>query len=273
MSAQSPFPFALSARGPLRGTVTVPGDKSISHRSLMFAGLAVGESRIEGLLEGEDVMRTGAAMKAMGAHIEKRGAEWVIRGTGNGALLQPEGPLDFGNAGTGSRLMMGVVGGHAITARFDGDASLRKRPMRRILDPLELMGARTLEQGEGGRCPILLQGAAEPAPIGALEQYDLSNPNQVDRLGNLTKIMGTTAIGTTPQVSVDISGIVRLPDGSVYVSSSKKHAILKVTPEQNILIAGTGNPNFHDGDIAGHMFVGFVDMNGDELRRLTVNNG
>ncbi|TIW66162.1 MAG: 3-phosphoshikimate 1-carboxyvinyltransferase, partial [Mesorhizobium sp.] len=107
--AAAPKPATARKSSALSGTARVPGDKSISHRSFMFGGLASGETRITGLLEGEDVMRTGAAMKAMGAHIEKRGAEWVIRGTGNGALLQPEGPLDFGNAGTGSRLTMGLV--------------------------------------------------------------------------------------------------------------------------------------------------------------------
>ncbi|TIT19078.1 MAG: 3-phosphoshikimate 1-carboxyvinyltransferase, partial [Mesorhizobium sp.] len=106
----APKPATARKSSALSGTARVPGDKSISHRSFMFGGLASGETRITGLLEGEDVMRTGAAMKAMGAHIEKHGTEWVIRGTGNGALLQPEGPLDFGNAGTGSRLTMGLVG-------------------------------------------------------------------------------------------------------------------------------------------------------------------
>src|SRR5690606_33583030 len=93
----APLPAAGRKSPPLSGRIKVPGDKSISHRSFMFGGLASGETRITGLLEGEDVMRTGAAMRAMGAHIEKNGEEWVIRGTGNGALLQPEGPLDFGN--------------------------------------------------------------------------------------------------------------------------------------------------------------------------------
>ena len=161
-SHAAPRPLAARRSGPLKGRLRVPGDKSISHRAFIFGLLSVGETQIEGLLEGDDVLRTGAACKALGAKIERTGeGRWRVQGAGLGSLLQPRETLDFGNAGTGSRLMMGVVGGHAITARFDGDASLRKRPMRRILDPLELMGARTLEQGEGGRCPILLQGAAE----------------------------------------------------------------------------------------------------------------
>lgn len=149
----------------LSGTARVPGDKSISHRSFMFGGLASGETRITGLLEGEDVMRTGAAMKAMGAHIEKNGAEWVIRGTGNGALLQPEGPLDFGNAGTGSRLTMGLVGTYDMETTFIGDASLSGRPMGRVLDPLRQMGVQVLQAAPGDRMPITLRGPKHAAPI------------------------------------------------------------------------------------------------------------
>ncbi|WP_245468999.1 3-phosphoshikimate 1-carboxyvinyltransferase, partial [Mesorhizobium sp. M7D.F.Ca.US.004.01.2.1] len=149
----------------LSGTARVPGDKSISHRSFMFGGLASGETRITGLLEGEDVMRTGAAMEAMGAHIEKRGAEWVIRGTGNGALLQPEGPLDFGNAGTGSRLTMGLVGTYDMETTFIGDASLSGRPMGRVLEPLRQMGVQVLKATPGDRMPITLHGPKHAAPI------------------------------------------------------------------------------------------------------------
>ncbi|TPN56263.1 MULTISPECIES: 3-phosphoshikimate 1-carboxyvinyltransferase [unclassified Mesorhizobium] len=149
----------------LSGTARVPGDKSISHRSFMFGGLASGETRITGLLEGEDVMRTGAAMKAMGAHIEKRGTEWVIRGTGNGALLQPEGPLDFGNAGTGSRLTMGLVGTYDMETTFIGDASLSGRPMGRVLEPLRQMGVQVLKATPGDRMPITLHGPKHAAPI------------------------------------------------------------------------------------------------------------
>ncbi|HXW19588.1 MAG TPA: 3-phosphoshikimate 1-carboxyvinyltransferase, partial [Roseiarcus sp.] len=141
-------------------------DKSISHRAFIFGLLTCGRTEIDGLLEGEDVLRTGEACRALGAQIERlRPGRWRVDGAGIGSILAPEQPLDFGNAGTGSRLMMGVVGGHGVTAEFDGDASLRKRPMRRILDPLALMGAEVLAEAEGGRCPILLRGASEPAPI------------------------------------------------------------------------------------------------------------
>ncbi len=150
----------------LRGRVRPPGDKSISHRAFLFGLLTRGLTRIEGLLEGDDVLRTGEACKALGATIERQApGRWTVQGLGVGSLLAPRATLDFGNAGTGSRLMMGVVGGHPITATFDGDASLRKRPMRRILDPLRLMGAQVLSEAEGGRCPITLRGADEAAPI------------------------------------------------------------------------------------------------------------
>src|SRR6187551_3473411 len=112
---------AVARRSPaLKGVARVPGDKSISHRSFMFGGLASGETRITGLLEGEDVMRTGEAMKAMGAKIARHGGEWIINGVGNGCLLEPVGPLDFGNAGTGSRLTMGLVGTYDMKTTFIG---------------------------------------------------------------------------------------------------------------------------------------------------------
>jgi 3-phosphoshikimate 1-carboxyvinyltransferase len=150
----------------LKGRVRPPGDKSISHRAFIFGLLCRGETPVEGLLEGDDVMRTGNACRKLGAHIERLGeGRWIVGGVGVGSLLDPADTLDFGNAGTGSRLMMGVIGGHAITATFDGDASLRSRPMRRILDPLTLMGAQVLSQAPGGRCPIVLKGADVPAPI------------------------------------------------------------------------------------------------------------
>jgi 3-phosphoshikimate 1-carboxyvinyltransferase len=158
--------LATRAGGPLRGRVKPPGDKSISHRALILGLLCVGETAIAGLLEGGDVLRTAEACAALGAKMERHGeGRWSVRGCGIGSLLAPRAPLDFGNSGTGMRLMMGVVGGHAITAAFDGDASLRNRPMHRILDPLCLMGAEVLAQSPRGRCPILLKGTSEPVPI------------------------------------------------------------------------------------------------------------
>jgi len=152
--------------GALKGRVRVPGDKSISHRALIFGLLAVGETRVSGLLEGEDVIRTAEAARALGAKVERLApGEWRVHGVGVGGLMQPAGVLDFGNAGTGSRLMMGVVGGHAITATFDGDASLRKRPMGRILEPLKLLGIEVVEAAPGNRLPLKLAGAKSPVPV------------------------------------------------------------------------------------------------------------
>lgn len=165
MSAATPLPLAISARGPLRGTLTVPGDKSISHRSLMFAGLALGESRIEGLLEGEDVLATAAAMRAMGATIERRDdGAWHVWGVGVGGLLQPETALEMGNSGTSTRLLMGLVASHPIIATFTGDASLSKRPMGRVIDPLSQMGA-DFTSSPGGRLPLTMRGLCPAVPI------------------------------------------------------------------------------------------------------------
>ena len=161
-----PTPLEARSAGPLTGKVRVPGDKSISHRSLILGALSVGKTRISGLLEGEDVLNTAKSMRALGARVERTGdCAWEVRGVGVGGFAQPHDPLDFGNSGTGCRLVMGAVAGCPITAVFDGDASLRSRPMRRVLDPLELMGARTQAGGEGGRLPLTLSGARYPVPI------------------------------------------------------------------------------------------------------------
>ena len=151
--------------GPLKGRIRVPGDKSISHRSIMLGALAVGETRVTGLLEGEDVLATAAAMRAMGATVERTGeGAWSVHGVGVGALLQPQGPLDMGNSGTSTRLLMGLIASHPITATFTGDASLSKRPMGRVIDPLSQMGA-SFEASEGGRLPLILKGASPAVPI------------------------------------------------------------------------------------------------------------
>jgi 3-phosphoshikimate 1-carboxyvinyltransferase len=161
----TPKPATARRSEALSGTARVPGDKSISHRSFMFGGIASGETRITGLLEGEDVMRTGEAMKAMGASIRKEGGTWIIHGVGNGCLLEPKEPLDFGNAGTGSRLTMGLVGTYHMETTFIGDASLSKRPMGRVLDPLREMGVQVLKSAPGDRMPLTLRGPRHAAPI------------------------------------------------------------------------------------------------------------
>ena len=190
---------AIRAKG-LRGRFRPPGDKSISHRAFLFGLLTCGETNVEGLLEGDDVLRTGKACEALGAVNERLApGRWRIRGPGLGALLAPRATLDFGNAGTGSRLMMGVVGGHGVTATFDGDRSLRKRPMKRILDPLRLIGAEVLAEAEGGRCPIMLKGARDPAPI--LYQTPVASA----QIKSAVLLAGLNARGTTTVIEMEAS--------------------------------------------------------------------
>ena len=165
MSHSFPQSVEISPRGALKGQVTVPGDKSISHRALMLSSLAVGESRIEGLLEGEDVLATATAMRAMGATIDRSAdGVWSVWGVGVGGLLQPHGALDMGNSGTSTRLLAGLVASHPITATFIGDASLSKRPMARIIEPLSLMGA-TFTATANGRLPMMVRGLCPAVPI------------------------------------------------------------------------------------------------------------
>jgi len=159
------LPLRSEPAGALGGVVGVPGDKSISHRSLMLGALAVGETVIAGLLEGEDVLRTAAAMRALGAAAERSAdGTWRVRGRGIGGLAEPADMLDLGNAGTGARLLMGLLATHDLTAFLTGDASLRGRPMGRVAKPLEQMGARIVARN-GCRLPLAIIGTAEPLPI------------------------------------------------------------------------------------------------------------
>ncbi len=163
-SAPRPLSAGRPSRG-LTGTIQVPGDKSISHRALMFGALAVGETRICGLLEGEDVLRTAAAMRALGAEVTQEGpGAWRVAGRGIGGLVEPEDVLDMGNSGTAARLLAGIVASHDLFAVMTGDASLRRRPMRRVTEPLALCGARFSSRG-GGRLPLAIEGAREALPI------------------------------------------------------------------------------------------------------------
>tara|TARA_B100001146_G_scaffold221502_1_gene232088 strand:- start:2090 stop:3394 length:1305 start_codon:yes stop_codon:yes gene_type:complete len=151
--------------GPLKGVAQVPGDKSISHRALILGALSVGETRVTGLLEGQDVLDTARAMAAFGAQVERLGAgEWSVHGVGVGGFAEPEGIIDCGNSGTGVRLIMGAMATTPITATFTGDASLSRRPMARVTDPLSAFGAQITAR-EGGRLPITIQGAADPVPL------------------------------------------------------------------------------------------------------------
>jgi 3-phosphoshikimate 1-carboxyvinyltransferase len=149
---------------PLTGTITVPGDKSISHRALMFGALAIGQTRITGLLEGEDVLRTAAAMAALGATISRDGADWLVSGRGIGGLTEPADILDMGNSGTAARLLAGILATHPFYSVMTGDASLRKRPMQRVIAPLSATGARFSARA-GGRLPLTIEGTGDALPL------------------------------------------------------------------------------------------------------------
>jgi 3-phosphoshikimate 1-carboxyvinyltransferase len=154
-----------AAAGPLNGIVSLPGDKSISHRALLLGALAVGETVIEGLLEGEDVLNTAAAIRKLGATAERdKSGVWRVQGVGIGGLREPDSILDFGNSGTGARLLLGVLAGHPITVFLTGDESLCSRPMNRVANPLAEFGARIVTRG-GGRLPLAITGAADPMPV------------------------------------------------------------------------------------------------------------
>jgi 3-phosphoshikimate 1-carboxyvinyltransferase len=185
---------------PLFGRVRVPGDKSISHRALILGALAVGRTRISGLLEGEDVLNTAKTVQALGVRVERTGdGAWLVDGVGVAGFAEPAGPLDFGNSGTGCRLVMGAVAGCPIAATFDGDASLRKRPMRRVLDPLALMGARVTHAAEGGRLPVRLAGARDPVPI------DYCTPVPSAQIKSAVLLAGLAAPGITTVIEAEAS--------------------------------------------------------------------
>ncbi len=190
MRHSTPKPLAAARANALHGRLRVPGDKSISHRSLIFGALATGTTRIRGLLEAEDVINTARAVTALGAPAVKSGDTWEVKGRGVGGLRQPEGPLDFGNSGTGTRLMMGVVAGHDMTVTMTGDASLSKRPMRRVLGPLKQMGIEILEDGKE-TLPLTMRGTNELVPI----EYSLPVPSA--QVKSAILIAGLMAAGET----------------------------------------------------------------------------
>jgi 3-phosphoshikimate 1-carboxyvinyltransferase len=161
----TPIPMTSRAAGPLSGTAQVPGDKSISHRSLILGALCVGETTISGLLEGQDVLDTAKAMRAFGAEVtDLGGGNWSVHGVGVGGFAEPDNVIDCGNSGTGVRLIMGAMATSPITATFTGDASLNGRPMARVTDPLSLFGCQAVGR-QGGRLPMTLVGAVEPVPV------------------------------------------------------------------------------------------------------------
>lgn len=157
--------LSASRSDALSGRICVPGDKSISHRALIFGALALGRTEIEGLLESSDVIATADALRALGVQVEQRGGgRWVVTGCGTGGLVNPAAAIDFGNSGTGTRLMMGVIAGHDIEVRMEGDHSLSARPMGRVLTPLQQMGLEVIEPGQT-TLPLTVRGSADPLPI------------------------------------------------------------------------------------------------------------
>lgn len=186
-----PIPMTAHRSGPLRGVAEVPGDKSISHRALILGAMAVGETRITGLLEGQDVLDTARAMRAFGAEVTQHGqGTWSVHGVGVGGFGEPGDVIDCGNSGTGVRLIMGAMATSPITATFTGDASLRKRPMGRVTEPLALFGARAFGR-RGGRLPMTLVGAAEPVPV----RYALPVPSA--QVKSAVLLAGLNAPGQT----------------------------------------------------------------------------
>jgi 3-phosphoshikimate 1-carboxyvinyltransferase len=238
--ADHPTPLAARSSGPLTGKVRVPGDKSISHRALILGALAVGETRISGLLEGEDVLNTAKAMRALGATVERAGDfAWKVHGVGVAGFAEPQAPLDFGNSGTGCRLVMGAVAGCPIKAVFDGDASLRSRPMRRVLDPLELMGARVGESGQGGRLPLTFLGARDPLPI------VYRTPVASAQIKSAVLLAGLAAPGITTVIETEAS--------RDHTELMLKHFGADITSMREgghgRKIALTGQPELHGADV------------------------
>jgi 3-phosphoshikimate 1-carboxyvinyltransferase len=186
----APSPLCAHRAKALFGRVRVPGDKSISHRALMLGALATGRTRITGLLEGEDVVNTAKALQALGCPIRRDGGTWEVLGRGVGGLEEPAAPLDFGNSGTGVRLMLGVLAGHSLTARLVGDASLSRRPMGRVLKPLERMGLEVIDKGRD-TLPLAVRGSADLIPI----EYQL--PVASAQIKSAVLIAGLHASGET----------------------------------------------------------------------------
>ena len=257
MDQLSPRPH-LSRRpaGPLSGRVTVPGDKSISHRALMFGALAVGQTRISGLLEGEDVLRTATAMRALGAEISRNGPDWLVSGRGLGGLIEPADVLNMGNSGTAARLLAGILATHPLYAVMTGDASLNKRPMGRVIEPLEATGAQFFARA-GHRLPLTILGAHDPMPL----SYRL--PVASAQVKSAVLLAGLNAPGYTeveePEPTRDHSeNMLRHFGAEVTVTqiSAGRHIRLKGQPELRAAdVAVPGDPSSASFPIAAALLV------------------
>jgi 3-phosphoshikimate 1-carboxyvinyltransferase len=235
---------------PLAGRITVPGDKSISHRALMFGALAVGETRITGLLEGEDVLRTAAAMRALGAEVARDpDGTWRVAGRGIGGLLEPADVLDMGNSGTAARLLCGILASHPLFAVMTGDASLRRRPMRRVIDPLSACGARFASR-EGGRLPLAVQGPVEALPL------DYRVPVPSAQVKSAVLLCGLNAPGITrveePEATRDHSeNMLRHFGASVQVEADGRRRIITLQGQPELRAADIAVP----GDSSSAAFL------------------
>jgi len=224
------------AAGPLSGRMTVPGDKSISHRALMFGALAIGETRITGLLEGEDVLRTAAAMRALGAEVtHDADGTWRVAGRGVGGLDEPDDVLDMGNSGTAARLLCGILASHHLFAVMTGDASLRRRPMRRVIDPLSACGARFVAR-EGGRLPLTVQGPVEALPL----EYRVPVPSA--QVKSACLLCGLNAPGITrieePEATRDHSeNMLRHFGATVHVEEAGRGRIISLQGQPELRAA------------------------------------
>jgi 3-phosphoshikimate 1-carboxyvinyltransferase len=226
-SSHSPASLTAEPSHGLNGRIRVPGDKSISHRALIFGTLAVGETRIGGLLEGEDVLATAEAMRRLGAEVTRHAdGTWSVHGVGVGGLREPEQPLDFGNSGTGARLVMGLVAGHPVTATFIGDASLSRRPMGRVISPLTQMGA-VFHAREGGRLPLTLTGAQPALPIRYKSPVASAQVKSAVLLAGLNTPGVTTVIEATP--TRDHTERMLRAFGAKIVSETGKDGLLAIS--------------------------------------------
>ncbi|WP_431283683.1 3-phosphoshikimate 1-carboxyvinyltransferase [Humitalea sp. 24SJ18S-53] len=259
---------ATPARAPLTGAMGVPGDKSISHRALMFGALAVGTTTITGLLEGEDVLRTAAAMRALGADVEATGpGAWRVAGRGIGGLTEPADVLDMGNSGTAARLLCGLLAGHPIFSVMTGDASLRRRPMKRVIDPLSACGARFSSRA-GGRLPLAIEGAADPMPL------DYRLPVASAQVKSAVLLAGLCARGTTrvvePEATRDHSeNMLRHFGATVRVAAEGAHGrVIELDGQPELVAAPVVVPG--DPSSAAFPIVAALTVPGSALRILGV---
>jgi 3-phosphoshikimate 1-carboxyvinyltransferase len=251
-SLHQPAPLTATRLGaPLAGTIRVPGDKSISHRALMLGALAVGRTEITGLLEGEDVLGTAAALNALGAHAEPAGdGKWVVDGGGVGGLAEPENLLDLGNSGTSARLLLGILSTHPLTAFVTGDASLRRRPMGRVTEPLSRFGAHFLTR-EGARLPLAVTGAKSPIPI----EYRLPVPSA--QVKSAVLLAGLNTPGSTtvvePQATRDHTERMLRHFGGTVLAQPADGGGLRITVEG--LPELTAAPIVVPGDVSSAAFA------------------